>query len=320
LVFLASCFAIGLYGRAVSSPILRFRYRFIAVSVLAGTAALLCAALWGRLSPLLFIALAVALLLPLSTYFEKAIKALLGGTPGSFVDAAVPAGSEMALLLPPLGTLPGRSFGGSRRMYLLVKRLADYLLAIPAAIVTLPVIALLIVAIKLADPGPALYRQRRVGRDEGATLMLKLRTMYADAEQRLEEHLARDSEARAEWERFLKLRNDPRILPGIGHFLRHASLDELPQIWNILRGDMTLVGPRPFPAYHVARFDAEFQKKRASVTPGLTGLWQVQARSNADLGTQTALDLFYIENQSLWLDLYILIETIPAVLSGKGAR
>jgi Undecaprenyl-phosphate galactose phosphotransferase WbaP len=201
-----------------------------------------------------------------------------------------------------------------------LKRAIDIVFAIPIALLVCPIIAVLAVAIKLVDPGPAFYVQERVGRSSTKLRILKLRTMYADAEQRLEEHLCRDPQARAEWQRLFKLAYDPRVLPIIGNFMRHTSLDELPQLWNVIRGDMSLVGPRPFPAYHMNGFDYEFRVIRVSVPPGITGMWQVSSRSNGDLQVQKAQDLFYIRNWSMWLDIYILLQTVIVVLNGRGAK
>jgi Undecaprenyl-phosphate galactose phosphotransferase WbaP len=206
------------------------------------------------------------------------------------------------------------------RRNLALKRAIDILFTIPIALLAWPIIVVLAFAIKLVDPGPAIYVQERVGRNSTTLRILKLRTMYSDAEQRLEEHLRRDPQARAEWRRFFKLTHDPRVLPIIGNFMRHTSLDELPQLWNVICGDMSLVGPRPFPAYHMNSFDNEFRTIRVSVQPGITGMWQVSSRSNGDLQVQKAQDLFYIRNWSIWLDIYILLQTVIVVLNGKGAK
>lgn len=200
-----------------------------------------------------------------------------------------------------------------------VKRVTDLLIGGIATIVAAPIVAVAALWIKAVSPGPVFYRQEREGRGGRPIHVLKLRTMYLGAETMLECHLDEHPEARTEWEQFCKLRNDPRILPGIGRFLRRTSLDELPQLINILHGDMSLVGPRPFPIYHNDRFDEDFRTLRLQVTPGLTGLWQIKARSDGNLDVQESLDSYYVRNWSLWLDLYILIRTIRVVINPHGA-
>lgn len=200
-----------------------------------------------------------------------------------------------------------------------LKRCLDLILASLVFVVAVPILAFAAAWVKLASRGPAFYCQEREGENEAIIRMPKLRTMHWDAEEVLAQHLASDPEAEAEWNRFCKLKNDPRIIPGVGRFLRRTSLDELPQIWCVLKGEMSLVGPRPFPSYHNEKFPPHFRTLRRKVRPGLTGLWQISERSNGDLTVQQKLDTYYIKNWSIWLDLYILSRTIRAVLFPNGA-
>lgn len=201
-----------------------------------------------------------------------------------------------------------------------IKQISDYVLTIPLFLISLPVLAVAALCIKFTSPGPVFYAQEREGLGHRKFRMWKLRTMYQDAEERLEHHLAKNPQYQREWENHMKLRQDPRIIPGIGRQLRKTSIDELPQLWDVLRGKMSLIGPRPFPRYHLERFSDETRELRAQIRPGITGLWQIVARSDADIKMQEELDMYYVRNWSLWLDLYILIRTIPAVLNQRGAQ
>jgi Undecaprenyl-phosphate galactose phosphotransferase WbaP len=201
----------------------------------------------------------------------------------------------------------------------IVKRCADVLFGLPLLAAAAPAIVTAAVAIKLISPGPAFFGQEREGRNGRRIRVWKLRTMVPDAERRLAEYLAANPEARREWETRMKLFNDPRVIPYVGKWLRRFSIDEFPQFWNIVKGDMSLVGPRPFPDYHLAKFDDEFRAFRHQVRPGLTGMWQVNERSTADMAGQELRDSYYIRNWSLWLDLWILFRTLPAALRGTGA-
>jgi len=200
-----------------------------------------------------------------------------------------------------------------------LKRTLDCAIAVPGFLISAPLIAVCALSIKLRSPGPALFRQEREGEDGKPIMVWKLRTMYPDSEHVLANYLHANPDEKLNWLRHYKLKQDPRIVSGVGWFLRHLSLDELPQLWNVIRGDMSLVGPRPFPYYHVESFSRTFRALRTSVTPGLTGLWQVSERSDGDLAVQEAEDTYYIRNWSLWLDIYILLCTVRTVLFPKGA-
>ena len=143
--------------------------------------------------------------------------------------------------------------------------------------------------------------------------------MAVDAEQRLQAHLAASPAAAAEWANGYKLRSDPRIIPTVGTLLRRSSIDELPQLINVVTGAMSIVGPRPFPDYHLASFSPEFRALRQSVKPGVTGLWQVDRAPTPSLANQESLDRLYIEKRSFKFDLYVLARTFGAVRSGVGS-
>src|ERR1700730_1073466 len=206
-----------------------------------------------------------------------------------------------------------------RRRNQLIKRSIDIMVGTICLLGALPVIAICGLLIKIINPGPVFFRQDREGLFGRKFTVWKLRTMYSDAEARLAEILARDLELRRQWEHSVKLPRDPRLLPVIGKLFRRFSLDELPQLWNVITGEMSLVGPRPLPDYHLHMFSADCKKLRSAVRPGLTGMWQVMVRGDGSVDDQERLDTYYIRNWSLWLDLYILARTASAVVMQRGA-
>jgi lipopolysaccharide/colanic/teichoic acid biosynthesis glycosyltransferase len=183
----------------------------------------------------------------------------------------------------------------------------------------LPLLIVAMVAILTVDGRPVLFAQPREGLGGRPFTLLKLRTMRRDAAAALQELLAHDPAARAEYERYFRLTVDPRLLPRVGRWLRRYSVDELPQLANVLRGEMSLVGPRPLAPDFIARLDPDFLERRRRLRPGITGLWQVSGRSDLDFAGLQALDERYIAEASLRLDLMILARTPWAVLRGVGA-
>ena len=202
----------------------------------------------------------------------------------------------------------------SKRGYLAVKRCLDVVLSFIALILLSPVFLVIAILIKLEDKGPAIYKHKRVGKNGKDLFLYKFRSMQANPAP-LEELLT--PEQLAEYKVNFKLENDPRITK-IGKFLRKSSLDELPQLVNILKGELSIVGPRPVVEEECQRY-GEKREKFLSVAPGLTGYWQSNGRSAVTYEDRMNMELYYVDHQSLWLDIKIIFWTVKAVLTGKGA-
>ena len=198
-----------------------------------------------------------------------------------------------------------------------LKRILDVVAILAAAPVILPLVAILWAAIRLTTAGGAFYGQRRLGKDGEEFTVWKFRTMIDKADATLERRLMEDPELMAEWTRDHKLKRDPRVT-ALGAILRRTSLDELPQLWNVLVGQMSLVGPRPIVSAERARYGPKF-RLYCAVRPGLTGLWQVSGRSDTTYPDRVSLDEYYVHNWSVWLDLHILSQTARAVIDAAGA-
>jgi len=205
------------------------------------------------------------------------------------------------------------------KMYwnLAIKRFLDLLLVSVGGLIILPFLLLIALAVKISSPGPVLYGHRRLGLNGKYFNTYKFRSMVIDAENRLESVLAADPRLREEWKASHKLKDDPRVT-RIGKTLRRTSFDEFPQLLNILKGEMSLVGPRPVTDLEIEKY-GENSRRILTVKPGLTGLWQVSGRSDTDYAERVSHDLYYIQSWSVWLDLWILYRTPGAILKGKGA-
>jgi Undecaprenyl-phosphate galactose phosphotransferase WbaP len=198
-----------------------------------------------------------------------------------------------------------------------IKRVMDLVLVFIGGIIISPLLLFIALMVKISSPGPVLYGHARLGMNGTPFKAYKFRSMVVDAEERLKALLDSDPEIRKEWQENFKLKDDPRIT-GIGKFLRRTSFDEFPQFINIIRGEMSLVGPRPIIEEEVPKYGGDFHRI-FSVKPGITGLWQVSGRSDKDYAERVTFDTYYLQSWSVWLDLWILYKTFGAVIRGRGA-
>jgi len=201
---------------------------------------------------------------------------------------------------------------------LAVKRFMDLLIVSFGCILFLPFLPVIAFLIKVSSPGKVFHKCKRLGKNGKVFYVYKFRTMIADAEEKLHKLLEADPTLKKEWDEKSKLKNDPRIT-SIGKFLRHTSIDEIPQFINILKGEMSLIGPRPFENDDLEKYGEEDYNRVFSIKPGLTGMWQVSGRSNANYIDRVAYDTYYLQSWSVWLDLWIIFKTFGVVLLGKGA-
>ena len=198
-----------------------------------------------------------------------------------------------------------------------IKRILDVVLIIAALPVLLPLLGLIALAIKLDSPGPVFYTQKRIGHNGREIRMWKFRSMVTNAETVLKSYLEQDDQLRVEWEQNFKLKKDMRIT-RVGNFLRRTSLDELPQLWNVIIREMSLIGPRPIVKDEIPLYKDDFEIYK-QVLPGMTGMWQISGRNNLSYGERVGLDVYYVQNWSIWLDVHILMHTIFAAVQGHGA-
>ena len=214
-------------------------------------------------------------------------------------------------------SLPFCSFA-CQIQHLPIKRAFDIVFSLAALLLLSPLFLLIALIIRCTSKGKVIYYQQRIGRGGIYFRCYKFRTMYQNAEAILQEILAKDPSKRKEWDDSHKLKNDPRITP-IGAFLRKSSLDELPQFWNVLIGDLSVVGPRPVVKEEIVKHFGHKAQKIFSIRPGITGLWQISGRSDISYSQRIALDEYYVEHRTLLNDLKIIALTIPSMISKKGA-
>ena len=207
--------------------------------------------------------------------------------------------------------------GNMKSLEMAEKRVFDALLAILVFVCALPLFVVIPLLIKLTTPGPVFYKAPRLGRNGRPFFIWKFRSMYSDADRRLVSLLMIDESAREEYKTLFKIKNDPRIT-FLGKILRRTSLDELPQLLNVFRGEMSLVGPRPIVEAEISRYGKDYEII-SNFRPGITGLWQTSGRNDVDYDRRIALDTYYVLNWSPWLDVCIVLKTVWCVLCMKGA-